>query len=476
MTLKTKQEYIYSLKQLNKKIFCFGEQITDYVDHPMVRPSINALAMTYDLSHDPQYQELMTRKSNLTGEQINRFTHLFQDSDDLVNKIKMQRLLGQLTGCCFQRCVGLDSINAIDIVTFRMDQSLGTEYNTKFRQYLSWVQHEDLVIDGAMTDPKGDRKLSPAEQADPDLYLHLIKKDPHGIVIRGAKIHQTGAINSHHIIIMPTRSLRENEKEYAVVCAVPADEEGITYVLGRQSSDTRRMEGGQVDVGNFVYGGHEAVVIFDDVFVPWERVFMCGEFQYASQLVEVFAGYHRVSYGGCKPGMGDVLIGAASSVAKYHGTDQASHIKDKLVEMIHLNESMYAGGIAASSEGIETESGTYLIDQTLANVCKLNVTRFPYEIARLAQDIAGGLLVTLPSEKDFNQSEIGPLLKKYLVGKQDYPTENRQRLLRLIENLTMGAGSVAYLAESMHGAGSPMAQRIMLRRLANLEQKENLAK
>jgi 4-hydroxybutyryl-CoA dehydratase/vinylacetyl-CoA-Delta-isomerase len=476
MSLKTKQEYIASLKQSNKKIYCFGEQITDYVDHPMIRPSINALAMTYELSHDPQYQELMIRKSNITGEQINRFTHLFQDCDDLVNKIKMQRLLGQLTGCCFQRCVGMDSINAIDIVTYRMDQSLGTEYNTKFRQYLSLVQHEDLVIDGAMTDPKGDRKLSPAEQTDPDLYLHLIKKDTQGIVIRGAKIHQTGAINSHHIIIMPTRSLRENEKEYAVVCAVPADEEGITYVLGRQSSDTRRMEGGQVDVGNFVYGGHEAVVIFDDVFVPWERVFMCGEFQYASQLVEVFAGYHRVSYGGCKPGMGDVLIGAASSVAKYHGTDQASHIKDKLVEMIHLNESMYAGGIAASSEGIETESGTYLIDQTLANVCKLNVTRFPYEIARLAQDIAGGLLVTLPSEKDFNQSEIGPLLKKYLVGKQDYPTENRQRLLRLIENLTMGAGSVAYLAESMHGAGSPMAQRIMLRRLANLEHKENLAK
>ncbi len=476
MALKTKQEYISSLKRSNKKIYCFGEQITDYVDHPMIRPSINALAMTYELSHDPQYQDLMTRISSITGEKINRFTHLFQNCDDLVNKIKMQRLLGQLTGCCFQRCVGMDSINAIDIVTYRMDQSLETEYNTKFRQYISWVQREDLVIDGAMTDPKGDRKLSPAEQTDPDLYLHLIKKDKRGIVIRGAKMHQTGALNSHQIIVMPTRSLKENEKEYAVVCAVPADEEGITYILGRQSSDTRRMEGGQVDVGNFIYGGHEAIVIFDDVFVPWERVFMCGEYQYASQLVEIFAGYHRVSYGGCKPGMGDVLIGAASCVAKIQGTDHASHIKDKLVEMIHLNETIYAGGIAASAEGIETESGTYLIDQTLANVCKLNVTRIPYEIARLAQDIAGGLLVTLPSEKDFNHSEVGPLLKKFLVGSPDYPTENRQRLLRLIENLTLGAGSVAYLTESMHGAGSPMAQRIMLRRLADLEHKEKLAK
>jgi 4-hydroxybutyryl-CoA dehydratase/vinylacetyl-CoA-Delta-isomerase len=203
---------------------------------------------------------------------------------------------------------------------------------------------------------------------------------------------------------------------------------------------------------------------------------MCGEIEYSGMLVETFAGYHRVSYGGCKTGMGDVLIGAAQAVAKIQGTDQAPHIKDKLVEMIHLNETMYAGGIAASTEGVETESGTYLVDLVLANVCKLNVTRFPYEIARLAQDIAGGLLVTMPSERDFNHPEVGPKLKKYLIGSARYPAEYRQRLLRLIENMTMGTGAVAYLAESMHGAGSPMAQRIMLRRLADLDHKENLAK
>jgi 4-hydroxybutyryl-CoA dehydratase/vinylacetyl-CoA-Delta-isomerase len=228
-------------------------------------------------------------------------------------------------------------------------------------------------------------------------------------------------------------------------------------------------------MGNPMYGAHEAVIVFEDVFVPWERVFMCGEVEFTPRLVEVFAGYHRVSYGGCKPGMGDVLIGACSLVAKTQGTEKASHIKDKLVEMVHLNETLYAGGIAASSEGIATGSGTYLIDMTLANVCKLNVTRFPYEIARLAQDIAGGLLVTLPSEKDFDHPEVGPLLTKYLAGSAEYPTEQRQRLLRLIENLTMGTGAVAYLAESMHGAGSPMAQKIMLRRLADFDQKEAMA-
>jgi 4-hydroxybutyryl-CoA dehydratase/vinylacetyl-CoA-Delta-isomerase len=476
MPLKTSQAYLDSLRTMKKRVFFLGEELKDYVDHPIIRPSLNAVATTYAFSHESEQFDLMTSESSLNGQRINRFTHLFQNPDDLVAKIKMQRFLGHQTGCCFQRCVGMDCFNAIDITTYEMDQALGTDYNQRFRGFLAWVQNEDLVVDGAMTDPKGDRGLSPSEQNDPDLYLRMVEKKKDGIVIRGAKVHQTGAINSHQIMVMPTRALKENEGDYAIVCAVPADAPGITYIIGRQSSDTRKMEGGQIDMGNCQFGGHEAVIIFEDVFVPWDKVFMCGEVEFTARLVEVFAGYHRVSYGGCKPGMGDVLIGACSLVAKVQGTDQASHIKEKLIEMVHLNETLYAGGIAASSEGTQTGSGTYLIDLVLANVCKLNVTRFPYEIARLAQDIAGGLLVTLPSEKDFNHPEVGPLLKKYLVGSAEYPTEHRQRLLRLIENLTMGTGAVAYLTESMHGAGSPMAQKIMLRRLAEFDQKEALAK
>ena len=202
---------------------------------------------------------------------------------------------------------------------------------------------------------------------------------------------------------------------------------------------------------------------------------MCREFRYAGDLVELFAAHHRASYGGCKVGVGDVLIGAAQALSRVQGTDQASHIKDKLVEMVYLNETLYACGLAASYEGVPTPSGTYNIDVLLANITKLNVTRFPYEIARLAQDIAGGLLVTLPSEKDFNHPEVGPLLHKYLVGAAEFPTETRQRLLRLIENITLGAGGVGYLVESMHGAGSPMAQRIMLTRLADMQAKEACA-
>jgi 4-hydroxybutyryl-CoA dehydratase/vinylacetyl-CoA-Delta-isomerase len=475
MPLKTSEEFVASLRRMKKRVFMSGEEIRDPVDHPMIRPSLNAIAMTYQLSHDPRYEGLLAVESSLTGARINRFTHLHQSTGDLVQKIKMLRLLGQCTACCFQRCVGMDSFNAVDIVTYKMDQELGTDYNHKFRRYLETVQKEDLVVDGAMTDAKGDRSLSPSEQADPDLFVHVVDRNESGICIRGAKVHQTGALNSHELLVMPTRSLKEADRDYAVTCAVPGDAEGVLYVVGRQASDTRKLEGGSIDVGNYRFGGHEAMVIFQDVWVSWERVFMCGETAYAGELVETFAGYHRSSYGGCKVGVGDVLIGAARAISRYQGVEKASHIKDKIVEMTHLNETLYACGIAASSEGARTPSGTYLIDMKLANVCKLNVTRFPYQIASLAQDIAGGLLVTLPSEMDFQNPEVGPLLEKYLVGAEAYPTSYRQRMLRLIENLTIGTGAVGYLTESMHGAGSPMAQRIMLGRLAELDEKEKMA-
>jgi 4-hydroxybutyryl-CoA dehydratase/vinylacetyl-CoA-Delta-isomerase len=473
--MNTREEYLESLRGVKKRIFLFGEEIEDYVEHPMIRPSLNAVAMTYELAGDPAHAALLTAESSLSGERVNRFTHLHQSTQDLVDKVKMQRLLGECTACCFQRCVGMDSFNALDVVTYKMDQDLGTEYNRRFREYLAQVQENDLVVDGAMTDPKGDRGLAPSGQADPDLHLRIVGESGEGITLRGAKVHQTGAISSHEILVMPTRGLKAPDQEYAVACAVPADAEGILYVVGRQASDTRKLEGGSIDVGNYRFGGHEAVIIFQDVFVPWERVFMCREYRYAGELVELFAAHHRASYGGCKVGVGDVLIGAVGALARVQGTREASHIKDKLVEMVHLNETLYACGLATSYEGGRTPSGTYAIDRLLANVTKLNVTRFPYEIARIAQDIAGGLLVTLPSEQDFAHPEVGPLLRKYLVGAAEYPVEWRQRLLRLIENITLGAGGVGYLVESLHGAGSPMAQRIMLARLADLEAKEACA-
>lgn len=477
MALMTREQYVESLRKMNLKVYLFGELIENPVDHPVIRPSMNSVAMTYELAQQDEYKELMTAKSNLTGEIVNRFCHLHQSTEDLKNKVKMQRLLGQKTAACFQRCVGMDAFNAIYSTTFEMDEKHGTTYHKRFVDYMKFVQENDLTVDGAMTDPKGDRGLSPSQQEDPDLFLRIVETREDGIVVRGAKAHQTGAVNSHEHLIMPTIAMKEEDKDYAVSFAVPSDAEGVIMIYGRQSCDTRKMEeGADIDLGNAEFGGHEALVIFNDVFVPWDRVFMCKEYDFAGMMVERFAGYHRQSYGGCKVGVGDVLIGASALAADYNGAAKASHIKDKLIEMMHLNETLFACGLACSTEGKQTKAGNYQIDLLLANVCKQNVTRLPYEIARLAEDIAGGIMVTMPSEKDFKDPEIGHYVEKYLKGKIGIDTENRMRVLRLIENITLGTAAVGYRTESMHGAGSPQAQRIMIARQGNLEAKKAFAK
>ncbi len=484
MSLMTGEQYIESLRKLNTRVYLFGEKIDNWVDHPMIRPSIDCVAVTYDLANDPAHEDLMTATSNLTGKKINRFTHIHQSTDDLVRKVKMQRLLGQKTASCFQRCVGMDAFNAIYSTTFEIDKEKGTDYHERFKKFLEMVQENDYTVDGAMTDNKGDRSKAPHEQTDPDMFVHIVERRKDGIVVSGAKLHQTGSINSHWHLFMPTQAMQEADKDYACVFACPSDADGIYMIYGRQSCDTRKLEGCITDTGNIKYGGQEALVVLDNVFIPNEYVFMNGEYDFSGMVVERFAGYHRQSYGGCKVGVGDCVIGAAALASEINGANRASHVKDKLIEMTHLNETLYSCGIACSCQGHKTESGNYLIDLLLANVCKQNVTRFPYEIVRLAEDIAGGLMVTMPSEKDFNSDlkvgkngeTIGEICDKYFKTRDDVSTEDRQKVLRFLENICLGSAAVGYRTESMHGAGSPQAQRIMISRQGNIEAKKELVK
>ena len=471
--IRTGAEYIDSLRGRNLTVYLFGEKVAEPVDHPVIRPSVNAVAATYDLART--HPELATVVSPFTGEPVSRFLNICANAEDLVLQNKMQRKLGQLTGTCFQRCVGMDAFNALYSVTYEIDEAHATSHHARLRAFLTEMHRGNLVVGGAMTDAKGDRSLAPHQQADPDMFVHVTRRTPEGVHITGAKAHQTGCVNSHWMVVMPTMRLSPDDADYAVVGAVPVDAPGITYVYGRQSCDTRSAEGRPMDAGNARYAGQEAMVIFDDVFIPNEHVFMDGETEFAAMLVERFTTYHRRSYV-CKTGVGDVLIGAAAQAAEYNGADRASHVRDKLVEMTHLNETIYGTGIASSYQGRPTRSGAWICDDMLANVCKHHVTRLPYELGRLAQDLAGGLVATMPSEADLNHDEIGVLLRKYLRGRADVPTEARLRITRLIENMTLGRNAVGYLTESLHGAGSPQAQRIQIGRTMQLEYRKRLAR
>ena len=253
MGIKTVDEYLESLRKMKPRVFVLGEQVGNPVDHPMIRPSLNSVVMTYQLAGEKEYQGLTTTTSHLTGKIINRFTAIHQSPRDLVNKVKMQRLLGQKTASCFQRCVGMDAMNALYSTAFETDEKYQTSYHTRFNEFLQRIQEEDLTVDGAMTDVKGDRSLRPGQQPDPDLYLRVVERRKNGVVVRGAKAHQTGMVNSHEVIVMPTMALREDEKDYAISFAVPTDTKGLFFIYGRQSCDTRKLEGTTIDVGNHQY-------------------------------------------------------------------------------------------------------------------------------------------------------------------------------------------------------------------------------
>ncbi len=471
--IKTKQDYVQSLKEQGHVVYYNGQRVADITAHPAFMPHINAAAKTYELALRPEHQDLMTALSHLTGRRVNRFTHIHQSTVDLIKKVQMLRLISHETGSCYQRCVGLDALNAVYMTTYDIDQKHGADYHARFIEYLKMIQETNKMVVGGMTDVKGDRSKAPHEQPDPDVFVHLVERKKDGVIIRGAKAHMTGGANSHEVLLMPTQAMRPGDEDFALCCAVPLNAPGVIQIFGRQTNEERKFEGG-FDIGNPNFGlvGGETMLIFEDVFVPWERVFMCGEIDFSGLLVERFATMHRQNYGGCKGGVSDVLVGASALAAEYAGVAKASHVREKIAEMMHLTETVYAGSVACSALGFKTPSGAFYPDPLLANCTKHNITRHIYEIARLAHDVAGGIVATMPFEADLKSGEVGRYVEKYLKGVAGVSTENRLRVLRLIENMTGGTA----LVESMHGAGSPQTQKVMYNRLGKLEAKKEMAK
>ncbi|RJX34999.1 MAG: 4-hydroxybutyryl-CoA dehydratase [Desulfarculus sp.] len=469
----TKEDYLQSLREQKHLVYYAGEKVEDVTTHPAFKPHINCAAMTYEMALKAEFEDLATATSHLTGQKINRFTHIHQSVEDLIKKVQLLRAIAHETGSCFQRCVGWDALNATYMTTYEIDEKHGTDYHRRFCEYLKYIQGSNKMVVGGMTDTKGDRSLPPSKQPDPDVFTHVVEHRADGIVIRGNKAHQTGAVNSHEVLIMPTQAMRPEDKDFAVACAVPLGAPGVTQIFGRQTNDERRLTS-EMDIGNPEFGlvGGESLLIFEDVFVPNERVFMCGEVEFSGILVERFATLHRQNYGGCKGGVSDVIVGACALATEMQGTAGAGHIKEKLAEMMHLTETLYSGSIACSAMGQRTASGAFYPDPLLANCTKHNVTRHVYEIARLAHDVAGGILATMPFEKDLRHPQIGKYVEKYLAGVQGVSTENRLRILRLIENMTGGTA----LVESMHGAGSPQTQKVMYGRYGKLDMKKKMAK
>jgi 4-hydroxybutyryl-CoA dehydratase / vinylacetyl-CoA-Delta-isomerase len=470
--MKTPQEYIASLAAMKHNVWMNGQKVERPWEHPQIVPGINIVCLTYEWPQKPEVQEMVTATSHLTGQIINRFTHIHQSTADLQKKVEMTRLYCRETGC-IQRCMGVDALNALSIITHHADSMFGTGYYARLLEYIKYFQQNDLVGNAAMTDVKGDRSLRPYQQTDPDLYLHVVEKNKDGIVVRGAKAHNTLAPYAHELIVLPTRDMRQEDADYAVAFAIAADAPGITMICRGAAPSVKREMAAPVSSR---FASVESLTIFDDVFVPWERVFLCGEWPLAGYLAETFATYHRHSYCGCKPAISDLLLGAAALVADYNGIQKAHHVHDKLTEFMVTAEVVHACGLAASMKGQPMTSGTYLPDLVYANVGKYYAGTNLHHEMELLQDLAGGLVVTMPAEEDYQSQEMGGYLRKYLAGPADVAVDDRVRCFRLIEDMTASKFAGLLMVAGVHGGGSPEAERLAIYRSYDLDSRKELAK
>jgi aromatic ring hydroxylase len=460
MFIATSDQYRQSLSARNVEIYAGGERIPDVTTHPLTIPGVNAIALLYDLARDPELDTLMHARSHLTGAQVHRYGHLPQNRDDLLKKIQASRKAAEISPISGLASWGVDLLSALSIVTYTMQQELSTPYYDRFLQYLRQYQAQNLWSAVGVTDVKGDRRLRPSEQADPDLYLHVVERNTQGIVVRGAKAHTTGAPVAHELIVIPTRALRASDRDYAVAFAVPPDTPGLKMIcragsLSREDSLDAPMSGR--------FSLVETLTIFEDVFIPWERVFMCGEWSYAGQLVELFAIYHRHTYAGAKAAMLDLLIGAAALAAEYNGVADARHIQDKLADLVQWAELIYSAGVAAALESRTAGPGTAVPDPVKTNAGKnFSGVKF-YDALRIVHDIAGGLVVTMPGEADYRSPITQPYLEKYFKGVKGIPTFDRLKLFKFIRDLTASDLGGMWMVESLHGGGSLEAEKIAMR-------------
>jgi aromatic ring hydroxylase len=469
--LRTKEQYHERLFSMKKNIYIGGEKV-GRDDHRLM-PGLNVLDVTFDLAKSSDWKGLATAESSISGEQINRWNHLPQNPYDLLQKQKLIRLAARRVGGCIQRCMGHDAINALAICTKEIDDECGTEYHQRFMSYLKEYQLQDLDGTCSQTDIKGDRLKRPSQQENPDSYVHVVEKKSDGIVVRGMKMSITQAAYADVLFVLPTRALTEEDSDWAVSFAVPADEEGIKMI----TRPVWLRDKDEKDAAPFSrYGVSDSVIVFDNVFIPWERVFMCGEWQFGRRLALLFADSHRHSYSGCKPGVSDVLCGATALAAEANNVAKMPHVREKLSAYAGAAELAYAAGVAAAIYGEKTSSGVFFPNEIYANVGRRMTGESIYHEYNILTEVAGGISVTLPFSEDFDAPETKKDLEKFIIRNSSIKAEDALKIWKFVESVGASPMTAWYLIAGVHGGGSPVMETIALNIGYDYNEKKRLAR
>jgi 4-hydroxybutyryl-CoA dehydratase/vinylacetyl-CoA-Delta-isomerase len=432
---------------------------------------VESHARAYGAAHDPALSTLFTTTSTLTGDKIHRHNSLMQSSEEVIFNSKFKREMYRLTGTCTgSLCAGWNAMNTMWAITHEVDKAQGTDYQERLKKWILMAEAAGWTVAGALTDAKGNRSLKASQQPDPDSNLRIAEVRPNGVVLRGAKLMICGVAASHEIFLLPGTSYGETEKDFAVACVVPRDIDGLTIVEARRPSDTREQEEG-FDIPTDT-GITQAYLIFEDVFVPQERVFLCQEFAYTGKIIQYFTAIYRACIGACVAGQGDVMIGAGILMARANGLS-ARTFSSKFIEMAVNNETTFTMGVGSIALGARHPSGIWIPDSLTAHANKVHVATLPYETKRLCQEIGGGIVETgcFPSYRDFTDSRYGKLVQKYIKA-GSCSAEARARAARLTEWLTLGAG----VPGCMHGGGSPDGARLVVRSLTPMERYAEMAR
>ena len=448
-------DYRESLRRYKPRVFINGQAVDNVADEPLLAPGIRAVGVTYDFALKPELQNVMVAVEQSSGKPVNRMLHINRSSSDVLNKLEAVRLVCQESGCA-QRYLTQDALNGIFQATHRIDADKGCDYHQRFMNYLHRVQDEDLTLGVAMTDAKGDRSLRPHQQSNPDVYLHITERRRDGIVISGTKAIVTGAPFMHELLVMPGRNMVAADADFAVCCAVPIDAPGITIVsrpAGRPGDASAKFSA--------KYGQSVAVVLFDQVFVPWERVFLAGEWEHSGFLTLTYASHHRHSCIGARAGFGDLLIGAGALMMEANGLDpyEVHHLGDAMVDLIKIVEGFFACGVASSVYAVEDPAGNFMPEPVFSNIGKLLLATQIYDMHRLAHHVSGGLVVALPGPDEDHNPATGGDLAAVLSARPDIPYGKRAEVARIMEDLTASYTAGWYSVISLQGGGSPEAMK-----------------
>ena len=456
MTLITGKQYVESLKKMRPNVYKFGKLIEDVTTNPLTSQQIDFIAQCYDKAFDPEFESLFTTTSHLNGEKIHRWNSLMMTAEDVINDAKMKRAEYHICGACpAVTCVGWSALNALWSSTFDCDKECGTDYHERLKKYFLYMQEKGLALSGALTDAKGDRSKKASEQTYINANVHVEEIKNDGIIVSGSKVQIAGVSSANEIIVVPGTGYKESDRAFAVAFAIPRDAEGITVIEARRPSDTREVEEGW-DVphsGN----GTEAYILFDKVFVPNERVFLCCENKYAGKFIGNFASYYRSAIGGCGAGQGDIIMGAALNMARANGLNEKV-FREKLIKISINNETMFGVGLGAIVMGHQHPSGAWIPDPLLAHVNKTLLATLPYSTKQSAMDIAGGIAETgcMPSYEDFQSPIYGDKLKEAVSA--GWSGEDRMKMARLLEWVSFGGACTAFI----HGGGSPDGAKLTI--------------